>query len=437
MPRRHWNDGQELVYQDLNSITTALERTIFDRLLYQLVQRVENAFFGDSFQVEYASTTSVTVRTGLGFQSDSSQESPEPNKRLLYNATQVTKNTAAPHASLDRIDIVVCQAAIVDEITANRKFKDAIASTITTEEMVVQKDWQATINVVQGTEGITPAVPATPTGYIKLAELAITAVSGMSGAGAVTDKRTKLPVGGDIILSTLGYNRITAGATKTIDEILASIDGFLKNGYFEYWEADNLASGSTPSNPAAGKYRLFFQEGVFYSLDSSGSKTPIGSGAGGGGGAVWHTPAGSAPIESEEYNERVFLFETGEDQKAVMLLKVPQGFITGRQIRMFISQYSPSSSDTQLLQAQVSLIRENLDPVSTPIANRTSTNSALTNTVADQYRHVSIDLTDVDGKIGAYSVDAGDILKIELSRGTDTDSEDIRFIPSATEFKFS
>jgi hypothetical protein len=60
----------------------------------------------------------------------------------------------------------------------------------------------------------------------------------------------------------------------------------------------------------------------------------------------------------------------------------------------------------------------------------------LTNTVANQYRDNELDLTNATGQINSFSVSAGDILKVELTRGTDTDTADIRFLPSATEVKF-
>lgn len=73
----------------------------------------------------------------------------------------------------------------------------------------------------------------------------------------------------------------------------------------------------------------------------------------------------------------------------------------------------------------------------TPAAAHASTNSAITNTVANQYREVLLDLTDGSGLVGGFGVTPGDLLKVALTRGSDTDTDDIRFLPNATEPTFT
>ena len=70
MLRRFFDDGREVVFEDLLGITQAIERSIYDRLAYEMLQRTTDAFFQDSFKVNFASNTGVTILKGLGFQQD-------------------------------------------------------------------------------------------------------------------------------------------------------------------------------------------------------------------------------------------------------------------------------------------------------------------------------------------------------------------------------
>lgn len=158
---------------------------------------------------------------------------------------------------------------------------------------------------------------------------------------------------------------------------------------------------------------------------------------GGGGGAAWNPAEGYAPIMSEENGERVWLFDASLNQKLVIFIKVPEGYKTGKQIFMYLGHYSPSTSGTNLLKTSTYLVRADTDAASSTTNNYVSTNTAVTNTVADQYRKIQVALTDAIGKVNSVSVTAGDLLRVNLYRDTDTDNEDIRFIPSATELKFT
>lgn len=434
MPLRFFNDGQEVVFEDYNKITTAIQREIYDRMAYEMLQRTTNAFFDDSFKVQFASATAVTVLKGLGFQQDLSQATPEPTYRPVYVASDANIAIAAADASDDRIDLIVVKNQVVDEVTELRKFKDAISEIISDQSLVVQKDWDAEILVVQGTPDASPVAPAVPSGYIKLAEVVVSAVTGVAGAGAITDFRTILPVGGDLSLNTLGYARLTASASIPLSTLLSEIDGYLTAGLQDYTDIiENNSPDAEVSDPSIGRQRLFYRDGVLFIKDSTGAKVPVGSGGGGGGGLVWSAPDGQAPISDEENLQDVYLFQSGLSQKLVVYLKVPDSYLSGRQINMGISLYSPSSADTILLNATIGLIRAETDPIDTPFQTRNSTNTALTNTVANQARNTLIDLTTPTGLVNGAAVQAGDILKIELKRGGDTDLADIRFIPTSTE----
>ncbi len=439
MGRRNFNDGQEITFEDLNAISAAAERGLYDRFLKKLVQDKTDSFFGDGFKVSYATSTSVSVALGLGVQEDLTQDSPEPEQRPLYLPETLTLSTAAPHASLNRIDIVVCNNDFTDEISAARKFKDAIGGTVSLQTLVTQIDWLANVEIISGSADVSPVAPATPSGQIKIAELLVTAVTGMSGAGAVTDTRVLMPVAGEMLLDTLGYERLTAGAEEGLSTLMEDIDDLLKNGYFEYFDMDNLSVA--PDAPGASKMRVYFKDGVAFFKDSSSVVTPLGSGGGGGGGLVWHPVDGSNPILTEENSNSVYLFDSAQTQQMAVWLKVPASYISGRQITMKIGVYTPATANNVLMQSVATLIRANNDAVSSTTNQRTSTNTQLTNTVANRFREVSLDLTSATGTINSVAVSAGDLIKVVLSRAyaseSVSDSNDTRFIPTATEVSFA
>lgn len=438
MPRQNWEDGSEIVKQDLNNSPIGLQREFYDRVVYELIQRAEDSFFGDSFLCQFSAANAIIINKGVGFQTDLTQVNPEPTKRLLYLDADFTQNLDAPDSVNDRIDIVCVKATVVDSLTASRKYKDATpAGTVTTQTLVVQKDWEPEILLVQGVAAISPSVPATPSGYIKIAELYQNAAVGLSGAGDVDDKRSLMPLGSSTTLNTLGFSRLPAGAGKTLIELFTSTDGFLKNGYFEYFDIDDL--GSDPAAPASGKVRIYSKNDVTYKRAFGGAITPLGSGGGGGGSLKWFSPSGEGPVEEEEYGESVFMFEQGLTQKVVAFIKVPDSYLTGRKISMIFGAYSPSASNQFKLQAKAYLIRKNNDAIDSVANLNTADSGDLTNTVAKRYRQISIDLSSSLGAINSLSVQPNDIIKVELSRivpsGTE-DTDTIRFISSSTEVKF-
>jgi len=445
MTYRNWNDGQEITFGDLNAASKALMRQFYDRAFYEMVQRKSDAFFGDGFLVEFATATSITVRPGVGFQEDNGQANPEPTKRLLYKASSSPISIPTPDASLDRIDIVVVKATEKDDITASRKFKDAILLTISNQNLVVQKDWDLDLQIIAGTPSATPSEPATPSGYIKLASLFVTTVTGLSGAGAVTDSRINLPLAGDMLIDSLAYvsGVPTKGAETKLKTILTEFDSLLLSGEMEtnLWPELDQSAVTALGTPAAGYQFMYNKDGNYFTKNSSGDETPLGSGAGGGGGGLkWNGIDGSTPPDADENGEFVYLFEKGQANKLTVWLKVPQGYLAGRQIKMYHSAYSPAAVNDWKIQTVSTLVRKNFDAV-TDLSNQLTTNTGdITNTIASQYRQVSTDITNASGEINSVVVQPGDLIRVELSRiapaGTE-DTEDVRFVPSATEVTFA
>jgi len=162
----------------------------------------------------------------------------------------------------------------------------------------------------------------------------------------------------------------------------------------------------------------------------------LASSGGGGSGAQWQENPGDAPTTVEENGGLVYLFEAGSTSKLNLFLKVPEGYVSGRQITAKIGHYSPSASNTQLLKAISTLVRDGTDAFDSTTNQRTTTNTALTNTVAKQLRMSTLDISDSSGQINGVAVTPGDMIKISLYRDTDTDTDDVRFVPSLTEVRF-
>lgn len=123
-------------------------------------------------------------------------------------------------------------------------------------------------------------------------------------------------------------------------------------------------------------------------------------------------------------------------QQLNLYLKTPSSYVAGTQITLKIGLYSPSSSNTILLQTTTRLYEDNEDLSASPTGHA-SGNSALTNTVSNGFRSTTLNLTDSSGQIDGQAVNADELLKVELVRGTDSDTADIRFIPGSTEAIFA
>jgi hypothetical protein len=150
---------------------------------------------------------------------------------------------------------------------------------------------------------------------------------------------------------------------------------------------------------------------------------------------------GAAPITEVEAATlaRVMRFVDGGTEKAVAFIKIPQTYVTGTPISLFIALYSVGTSTTVKLASNTYLVEKNLDAMADTTDVHASTNAALTLTSpAYRYMETELNLTDGGGLINSKTVVAGDTLRVEISRdsATDTSTDDIRFVPDLSEVRY-
>lgn len=223
MPRKQYNDGQEIIYQDLSIDSAVLELELYDRVIMEVMNRQKDFVFKDGFFVSYVNGTSVSVKAGQGIQFDGTKVDPEPKNRLLYLPTDTLKNLTTPDSTRPRIDLVCIRNARAVTATETRNEKDAVTGAITSVSMDVETDWRADIQIVAGTPNASPVAPAVPSGYIKVASLLVSASTGVANQSAITDTRVRYKnQSGSEKVTT-----ITANYTADLDDdlILANASG--------------------------------------------------------------------------------------------------------------------------------------------------------------------------------------------------------------------
>jgi hypothetical protein len=200
---------------------------------------------------------------------------------------------------------------------------------------------------------------------------------------------------------------------------------------------------STPSiNPSTTTvYKLYFKsDGNLYKLNYAGSETQL-NGGGGGGGAnslVWYEDEEAPPLNTIN-RMQVYSFAYASGHALYAEYTVPDSYIIGNPIVYKGKMYSANSSNTFLLQTTATLIRNNTDVVTSTTNQRTSTNSAITASGAnqDKTQQVDFDITDGTGNINGVSVSPGDTILIKLFRGSDTATGAVGFLPKQGEVTLS
>jgi len=174
-------------------------------------------------------------------------------------------------------------------------------------------------------------------------------------------------------------------------------------------------------------------------LKADGTWTTVSaSGSGGGGGSLQWVEDALAPISSTENNAQVYLFQNGLTQYLYADVRVPTSYVTGSQINLKLTYYSPDIVNTVLFTTLSTLVRPSVEAITATTNQRTSTNGAVTlSGVANMLRTATIDLTSSTGTINAVAVGAGNLIRVRLTRGSDTATSDVRALIYGAEVTFS
>lgn len=143
----------------------------------------------------------------------------------------------------------------------------------------------------------------------------------------------------------------------------------------------------------------------------------------------------NAPVYSEANNIGLWQFSNGATQSLYCVYKVPAIYPTGLPLSLRFQWYSAGTSNTVLMQTVSTLIRAGVDLITSTTYQRTSTNAAVTlsASTANEIQVVNADITSSTGQINSVNVSAGDLIIIQLTRGTDTSSDDVNFIAESAE----
>lgn len=224
MALRNFGDGQEMVHEDLNAIPKAVYRQLFDRALFEILQRKQNAFFSDSLKVLFSTAQSVVVKSGSGFISDPAAVSPDPKNVPVVVPENRTVNIPDAHPTLPRIDLICVSKKIVTELTGERFVKNPGDDSVSSATLVLQKNWDSDITVVQGLPSADPEAPAAPAGKIVLAEVLVAAGTGIANQAAITDHRLLFPLGPEILLDTSAAKVLAQNESSRLADIISQID---------------------------------------------------------------------------------------------------------------------------------------------------------------------------------------------------------------------
>lgn len=189
---------------------------------------------------------------------------------------------------------------------------------------------------------------------------------------------------------------------------------------------------STPSNPSAGYLKVYAKnDGNVYKKTSAGQESLLGGGGGGGGSLQW-VEAALAPVSSLQSNFLCYEFEDANDHYLYTAIRVPSGYTAGQQIKLRITAFAGGSSNTFLMQTLSTLIRTGTDAISSTTNQRTSTNTAITQSGATTNIPQSIvfDLSSSTGEINSVAVSGGDLILVRLTRDYANDTAtDTVYVP--------
>lgn len=162
-----------------------------------------------------------------------------------------------------------------------------------------------------------------------------------------------------------------------------------------------------------------------------------GAGGGGGGGSITWYERALAAFQTFLGDIKAHIFYAADTQYLYTMIKVPASYSAGGPIKLLAKWVSNDTSGNVLFTTVATLIRST-DTYSSTTNQRTSTNSAVTVSGATQDipQAIEFDLTSSIGEINSVAVSPGDLIKVRLTRGSDTATSGAYFYTDATEVTF-
>lgn len=237
--------------------------------------------------------------------------------------------------------------------------------------------------------------------------------------------------------SNVRFNRGAAGLLQLVTGADVTAEGAMSTAVAQISaRQENYLFANLPAFGNPGRLAFATDVNTLF-VDNGAAWTSIGGG-GGGSSLNWIEDGNSPTPAVDAAHVRVFQFQSGLSQGVYAVVKIPSGYVSGKQIKMTMAMYSPDSSGTALLSTQSTLIRPGTDVFSSTANQLTSTNTAIAlgaGTV-NIPQNVIFDLTDSTGKVNGVTVAANHYLIVQLFRGTDTGTSDLSALVYDCELTF-
>lgn len=198
---------------------------------------------------------------------------------------------------------------------------------------------------------------------------------------------------------------------------------------------------ATPTTPASNTIKMYQKsDDKLYILNDAGTETEVGGGGGGGGGGSLRWVEGAnSPVLTFENSLEVYEFVPALAQDLYTTIRVPTSYVAGSPISLKVLWTCASTANDALLLAQATLIRSEVDEITSTTNQRTTTNSAITMSAANDLepQKVTLDISSSIGEINAVAIAAGDLIKVRVYESSSTCADNIKLIPDASEVTFT
>lgn len=160
---------------------------------------------------------------------------------------------------------------------------------------------------------------------------------------------------------------------------------------------------------------------------------------GGGGSAIRFVEGANAPVKTFENEIDVFEYEPGASQALYTTIRVPSTYVVGSPIKLRILWTCASTANIALINAVATLIRSEVDEITSTTNQRTTTNTAITLSASNDLepQKIELDISSSTGQINSVSISAGDLIKVKVQESSSTVADAIKLIPDASEVTFA